>query len=136
MKIKYLKPAPNASTGDVKDIATAQAKILIQLGFAEVYDENDSDNGNADDLFGQLDDNQSTENEPPATDQKPSETDETTEPVAENQESSETDETAEKATDDNSEQMQEVAETTLAEPVTPTETAKPKKTKKTNTENN
>ncbi|MDO4895009.1 hypothetical protein [Moraxella sp.] len=120
MKIKYLKPAPNATTGDIKDINTAQAKILIQLGFAEVYDENNSDNGNTGDLFRQLDDNQSTENEPPATNQKPSETDET----------------AEKATDNNGEQVQEVTETTLARPATPTETAKPKKTKKTNTENN
>ncbi|STY93326.1 hypothetical protein [Moraxella bovis] len=121
MKIKYLKPAPNASTGDIKDINTAQAKILIQLGFAEAYDEND-------DLFGQLDDSQSTA-------QEPSETNETTEPVAENQEPSETDETTEKATDDNSEQAQDPAENTPAEPATPTETAKPKKTK-TKTENN
>lgn len=136
MKIKYLKPAPNATTGDIKDINTAQAKILIQLGFAKEYDENDSDNGNTGDLFGQLDDNQSTENEPPATAQEPPETDETTEPTADDQEPSETDETAEKATDDNSEQMQEVAETAPAEPATPTETPKPKKTKKTNTESN
>lgn len=122
MKIQYLKPAPNATTGDVKDINTAQAKILIQLGFAKEYNENDSDNGNADDLFGQLDDNQSAENEPPATDQKPSETDET----------------AEEATDNNSEQVQEVAENTLTEPADLAETTKPKKTKtkKTDTENN
>lgn len=120
MKIKYLKPAPNATTGDIKDINTAQAKILIQLGFAEVYDENDSDNGNTGDLFGQLDDNQST-------DQEPSET-ETTKPTADDQEPPKADEV--------SEQVQEVAETTLAEPATPTETAKPKKTKKTDTENN
>lgn len=121
MKIKYLKPAPNATTGDIKDINTAQAKILIQLGFAEVYDENDSDNDNGD-LFGQLDDNQSTENEPPTTAQEPSETDET----------------AEKATDDNSEQAQDPAENTPAEPADLAETAKPKKTKtkKTDTENN
>lgn len=128
MKIKYLKPAPNASKGDIKDINTAQAKILIQLGFAEVYDEKDGDNDNGD-LFGQLDDNQSTA-------QEPSETDETTEPMAENQESSETDETAEKTTDDNSEQAQDTAENTPAEPATPTETPKPKKTKKINTDNN
>lgn len=128
MKIKYLKPAPNATTGDIKDINTAQAKILIQLGFAKEYVESDSDNGNTGDLFGQLDDNQSTNSEPPATDQESSETDETTEPVAENQESSETDEV--------SEQAQDTAENTPAEPATPTETAKPKKTKKTNTENN
>lgn len=128
MKIKYLKPAPNATTGDIKDINTAQAKILIQLGFAEFYDENDSDNGNTGDLFGQLDDNQST-------DQEPSETDETTESTAGNQESSETDETTEKATDNNSEQAQDPAENTPAEPATPTETPKPKKTK-TKTENN
>ncbi|WAJ74567.1 hypothetical protein [Moraxella bovis] len=127
MKIKYLKPAPNATTGDVKDINTAQAKILIQLGFAEVYDENDSDNDNGD-LFGQLDDNQNPENELPTTNQEPSETDETTEPMAENQAPSETDEV--------SEQVQEIAENTPAEPATPTETAKPKKTKKTNTDNN
>lgn len=129
MKIKYLKPAPNASTGDVKDINAAQAKILIQLGFAKAYDENDSDNGNADDLFGQLDDNQSTNSEPPATDQEPSET-ETTGPVTDDQEPPKADEV--------SEQVQEVAENTLAEPVTPTETAKPKKTKtkKTDMENN
>ncbi|OPH38216.1 hypothetical protein [Moraxella equi] len=127
MKIKYLKPAPNATTGDVKDINTAQAKILIQLGFAEVYDENNSDNGNADDLFGQLDDNQNPENEPPTTNQEPSET-ETAKPTADDQEPPKADEV--------SEQVQEVAETTLAEPATPTETAKPKKTKKTNTENN
>lgn len=133
MKIKYLKPAPNATTGDIKDINTTQAKILIQLGFAEVYDENDSDNGNTGDLFGQLDDNQSIENEPPATAQEPSAA-ETTEPVAENQEPSETDETVEKATGDNSEQAQDTAENTPAEPATPTETAKPKKTK-TKTEN-
>lgn len=113
MKIKYLKPAPNATTGDIKDINTTQAKILIQLGFAKEYDENDSDNDNTGDLFGQLDDSQSTEQEP-----------------------SETDETAEKATDDNSEKMQEVAETAPAEPATPTETPKPKKTKKTDTDNN
>ena len=43
MKIKYLKPAPNATTGDIKDINTAQAKILIQLGFAEEYVETDSE---------------------------------------------------------------------------------------------
>lgn len=128
MKIKYLKPAPNATTGDIKDINTAQAKILIQLGFAEVYDENNSDNGNTGDLFGQLDDSQSTENEPPATDQEPPKADETTEPVAENQEPPKADEV--------SEQVQEVAENTPAEPATPTETAKPKKTKKTNTESN
>ncbi|UYZ67611.1 hypothetical protein LP123_06040 [Moraxella bovis] len=127
MKIKYLKPAPNATTGDVKDINTAQAKILIQLGFAEAYDENDSDNDNGD-LFGQLDDSQSTDSEPPATDQKPSETDETAEPVADDQAPSETDEV--------SEQVQEIAENTPAEPATPTETAKPKKTKKTDTGNN
>lgn len=120
MKIKYLKPAPNATTGDIKDINTAQAKILIQLGFAEVYDENDSDNGNTGDLFGQLDDSQSTENEPPATTQEPSKTDET----------------AEKTTDNNGEQVQEVAENTPTEPATLTETPKPKKTKKTKTENN
>lgn len=128
MKIKYLKPAPNATTGDIKDINTAQAKILIQLGFAEVYDENDSDNGNTGDLFGKLDDSQSTENEPPATDQEPSKADETTEPMAENQEPSETDEV--------SEQAQDTAETAPAEPATPTETPKPKKTKKTDTDNN
>lgn len=121
MKIKYLKPAPNATTGDIKDINTAQAKILIQLGFAEAYDENDSDNGNTGDLFGQLDDNQST-------DQEPSETDETTKPTADDQEPSKADEV--------SEQVQEVAETTPAEPANLAETTKPKKTKKTNTENN
>lgn len=120
MKIKYLKPAPNATTGDIKDINTAQAKILIQLGFAEVYDENDSDNGNTGDLFGQLDDNQST-------DQEPSETDETPEPTADDQEPPKADEV--------SEQVQEIVENTPAEPATPTETAKPKKTK-TKTENN
>lgn len=129
MKIKYLKPAPNATTGDIKDINTAQAKILIQLGFAEVYDENDSDNGNADDLFGQLDDNQSTNSEPPTTAQEPSET-ETTEPTADDQAPSETDEV--------SEQVQEVAEPAPSEPADLAETAKPKKTKtkKTDTENN
>lgn len=116
MKIKYLKPAPNATTGDIKDINTAQAKILIQLGFAKEYVENDSDNGNTGDLFGQLDDSQSTENEPPATAQEPSETNETTEPMSDNQESSETDE----VTDSGNEQAQ-TAETN--------ETAKPKKTK-------
>lgn len=67
MKIKYLKPAPNATTGDIKDINTAQAKILIQLGFAEVYDENDSDDGDTGDLFGQLDESQ----EPPKTAETP-----------------------------------------------------------------
>ncbi|NSM11367.1 hypothetical protein G5C01_08410 [Moraxella bovoculi] len=115
MKIKYLKPAPNATTGDIKDINTAQAKILIQLGFAEVYGENNSDNGNAGDLFGQLDDNQSTD-----------------------QELSKADETAGKATDNNGEQVQEVAENTLTEPADLAETTKPKKTKtkKTDTENN
>ncbi|UYZ80375.1 hypothetical protein LP123_04545 [Moraxella bovis] len=129
MKIKYLKPAPNATTGDVKDIATAQAKILIQLGFAEVYDENDSDNGNAGDLFGQLDDNQSTENQPPATDQEPSET-ETTEPTADDQEPPKADEV--------SEQAQDLAENAPAEPADFAETTKPKKTKtkKTDMENN
>lgn len=119
MKIKYLKPAPNATTGDIKDINTAQAKILIQLGFAKEYDENDGDNDNGD-LFGQLDDSQST-------DQEPSET-ETTEPTADDQEPSKADEV--------SEQAQDTAENTPAEPATPTETAKPKKTKKTNTESN
>lgn len=134
MQIKYLKDAPTAQTGDICEVPDDQAKVLIILGFAEVYDENDGDNDNGD-LFGQLDDSQSTDSEPPATTQVPSET-ETPEPVAENQESPETDETAEKATDNNGEQVQEVAENTPAEPATPTETAKPKKTKKTNTESN
>ncbi|OPH36495.1 Uncharacterised protein [Moraxella lacunata] len=59
MQIKYLKPAPNATTGDIKDIATAQAKILIQLGFAEPYNENDQDNddnGKNGELFDELND--------------------------------------------------------------------------------
>lgn len=128
MQIKYLKDAPTAQTGDICEVPDDQAKVLIILGFAEVYDEKDGDNDNGD-LFGQLDDNQSTA-------QEPSETDETTEPVAENQEPPKADETAEKATDDNSEQAQDPAENTPAEPATPTETAKPKKTKKTNTESN
>lgn len=114
MKIQYLKPAPNATTGDIKDIATAQAVILIKLGFAKEYDENDSDNSN---LFGKLDDNQNIDSEPP-DDQEPSET-EPAEPVADDQEPSETDEASE----------QEVSETAPAEPTTPTETTKPKKTK-------
>lgn len=37
MKIRYLKSAPNATTGDIKDIATSHAKVLILLGYAEVY---------------------------------------------------------------------------------------------------
>lgn len=132
MQIKYLKDAPTTQTGDICEVPDDQAKVLIILGFAEVYDENDGDNDNGD-LFGQLDDNQSIENEPPATAQEPSET-EIPEPMAENHEPSETDETVEKATGDNSEQAQDTAENTPAEPATPTETAKPKKTK-TKTEN-
>lgn len=62
MKIQYLKPAPNATTGDIKDISTAQAKILIQLGFAEVYDET---------------------TEPVAENQEPSKADEVSEQVQE-----------------------------------------------------
>ncbi|OOR89826.1 hypothetical protein [Moraxella bovis] len=119
MKIQYLKPAPNATTGDIKEINTAQAKILIQLGFAKEYDETDSDDGDTGDLFGRLDDNQST-------DQEPSET-ETTEPMADDQKPSKADEV--------SEQAQDPAENTPTEPATPTETPKPKKTK-TKTENN
>lgn len=137
MQIKYLKDAPTAQTGDICEVPDDQAKVLIILGFAEVYDEKDGDNDNGD-LFEQLDDDQSTENEPPATDQKPSEIDETTEPMADDQKPSETDETTEKAIDNNGEQVQEVAENTLTEPADLAETTKPKKTKtkKTDTENN
>lgn len=67
MQIKYLKPAPNATTGDIKDIATAQAKILIQLGFAEPYNENDQDNddnGKNGELFDELNHGEASQDEP------------------------------------------------------------------------
>lgn len=37
MKIKYIKNAPNAAKGDIKDLPEAQAKILIHVGAAEEY---------------------------------------------------------------------------------------------------
>ncbi|AKG09374.1 hypothetical protein AAX05_03385 [Moraxella bovoculi] len=123
MKIKYLKPAPNASTGDIKDINTAQAKILIQLGFAKEYDETDSDDGDTGDLFGQLGNSQ--DSEPPTENQEPQET---TEPVADNQEPPETGE----ATNNDSEQVQ-TAENNKTTEITKTKKSKPKKT---DTENN
>lgn len=37
MKIKYLKNAPLAKKGDVAEVQTFQANILIRLGIAEEY---------------------------------------------------------------------------------------------------
>ena len=37
MLIKYLKNAPNAYTGDVKDIPDEQAKVLILTGYAKEH---------------------------------------------------------------------------------------------------
>lgn len=37
MQIKYLKNAPNALAGDVKDIPNAQAKVLILTGYAKEH---------------------------------------------------------------------------------------------------
>lgn len=39
MQIKYLKDAPNANVGDIKDVADADAQVLIILGYAEPYDD-------------------------------------------------------------------------------------------------
>ena len=37
MLIKYLKNAPNAYAGDVKDIPDEQAKVLILTGYAKEH---------------------------------------------------------------------------------------------------
>lgn len=37
MQIKYLKNAPNAYAGDVKDIPDEQAKVLILTGYAKEH---------------------------------------------------------------------------------------------------
>lgn len=37
MKIKYLKPAPLGSVGDIQDVPTAQANVLIRLGIAKEH---------------------------------------------------------------------------------------------------
>ena len=37
MLIKYLKNAPNAYAGDVKDIPDAQANVLILTGYAKEH---------------------------------------------------------------------------------------------------
>ncbi len=37
MKIKYLKPAPLGSVGDVQDVPNDQAMVLIRLGIAKEY---------------------------------------------------------------------------------------------------
>lgn len=37
MQIKYLKNAPNALEGEVKDIPDAQAKVLILTGYAKEH---------------------------------------------------------------------------------------------------
>lgn len=39
MKIKYLKDTHDSKVGDVKEIQDAQAKVLVQLGLAEIYTE-------------------------------------------------------------------------------------------------
>lgn len=37
MKIKYLKDAPQAKAGEVKEIYCQYANVLIKLGFAELF---------------------------------------------------------------------------------------------------
>lgn len=37
MKIKYLKDAPQAKAGEVKEIYCQYANVLIKLGFAEIF---------------------------------------------------------------------------------------------------
>lgn len=37
MNIKYLKPAPLGSVGDVRDVQSDQANVLIRLGIAEEH---------------------------------------------------------------------------------------------------
>ena len=37
MLIKYLKNAPNAYAGDIKDIPDEQAKVLILTGYAKEH---------------------------------------------------------------------------------------------------
>lgn len=37
MKIKYLKPAPLGSVGDVQEVPVDQANVLIRLGIAEEH---------------------------------------------------------------------------------------------------
>lgn len=39
MKIKYLKPAPLGSTGDVAFVPDNEAKVLIMLGIAKPIDD-------------------------------------------------------------------------------------------------
>lgn len=53
MKIRYLKSAPNAKAGDIKDIATSHAKVLILLGYAEVYGEEQENVSKTGELFPQ-----------------------------------------------------------------------------------
>lgn len=37
MQIKYLKDAPTARAGDIRDVSNNDARILIILGYAEPY---------------------------------------------------------------------------------------------------
>ena len=39
MKIKYLKPTHDSNTGDIKEIPDIQANVLVNIGFAELYQE-------------------------------------------------------------------------------------------------
>lgn len=39
MKIKYLKEAPQAKAGDIRELENAVANVLILTGYAEAYTE-------------------------------------------------------------------------------------------------
>ncbi|TWV80427.1 hypothetical protein [Moraxella sp. VT-16-12] len=72
MKIRYLKPALNAAAGDIKDIATSHAKVLILLGYAEVYGEEQENVSKTGELFPQDDTKDDMSDHPESvTDAKP-----------------------------------------------------------------